>query len=170
MKMIGALLILLASTAIGRLYAMRYRDRPRELRQLRTALVSLETEIAYGLAPIGDAARRLAEQLPDPGKAFFTLFSDRLSQSDAPLSEVWRKTLDDIWPTTALKKTEKGIMAQFGATLGLSDRENQQKQIQLALAHLEREEIEAREAQKQYEKLFNSLGFLAGLLLAILLF
>jgi stage III sporulation protein AB len=170
MKYIGALIIIFTATAIGRLLAMQFRERPRQLRQLKSALQSLETEITYGLSPIGQAAKRLSEQLPQPGKNLFSYFSAKLATGEMSLQDAWDETLDKIWPKTAMKKNEKEIMKQFGATLGLSDRENQQKQIRLALSHLEREEIEARAAQSQYEKMLKSLGFLAGLLIVILLF
>jgi len=170
MKWIGALIIIFSATAIGRLLALQFRERPRQLRQLKSALQSLETEITYGLSPIGEAAKRLSEQLPNPSKRFFSLFSDKLAQGEASLKEAWDETLKEFWPSTAMKKNELEIMKQFGATLGLSDRENQQKQIRLALSHLEREETEARAAQNQYEKMLKSLGLLAGLLIAIILF
>ena len=170
MKWIGAFIIILAATTIGRLLAFQFRERPRQLRQLKSALQSLETEITYGFSPIGEAARRLSDQLPEPGKSLFALFSEKLAYGTQSLRDVWNETLDIIWPKTAMRKNELEIMKQFGATLGLSDRENQQKQIHLTLSHLEREEVEARVAQNQYEKMLKSLGFLAGLLIVILLF
>jgi stage III sporulation protein AB len=100
---------------------------------------------------------------------FFYLLSEKLAYGEVTLKEAWDETLQQFWPQTAMKKNELEIMKQFGATLGLSDRENQQKQIRLALSHLEREEAEARAAQSQYEKTLKSLGILAGLLLVILL-
>jgi len=170
MRWIGALIILFSANAIGRLFAKQFSERPRQLRQLKSALQSLETEITYGLSPIGEAASRLSEQLPEPSRSLFYFFSEKLAQGEASLKEAWNETLKEFWPKTAMKKNELEIMKQFGATLGLSDRENQQKQIRLALSHLEREEAEARAAQNQYEKMLKSLGFLAGLLLVILLF
>ena len=69
----------------------------------------------------------------------------------------------------ALKNTELEILEQFGETLGKHDRYQQQKQILLTLSHLEREEKEALQVQSKYEKMVKSLGFLAGLLLIVLL-
>ncbi|GGH79570.1 stage III sporulation protein AB [Pullulanibacillus pueri] len=171
MKIIGSLLIILASTAIGRLFAKGYRERPRQLRQLRSALQALETEITYSLTPISEAAARLAGQMPKPINQFFVLLQEQLKNKQRlSLQEAWNATMTQFWPYTALKKNEQEIMKQFGTTLGLSDRENQQKQIHLALTHLEREEIEAREAQATYEKLLNTMGFLAGILVVLVLF
>ncbi|GGE46600.1 hypothetical protein GCM10011391_26750 [Pullulanibacillus camelliae] len=168
MKLIGSLLIILTSTAIGRMYAKRYRDRPRQLRQLRSALQVLETEITYSLRPIGEVAAKLVHQIPKPVNQFFKLLTDELEKG-LTLQEAWKEAVGEFWPNTALKKNEQDILLQFGVTLGQSDRENQEKQIHLALTHLEREESEAREAQATYEKLWNTMGFLAGLLIVLLL-
>lgn len=77
--------------------------------------------------------------------------------------------MDKIWEQTDLKQSEYEILVQFGENLGKHDRFTQQKHILLTLTHLEREESDAREKQKQYEKLMKSLGFLSGLLFIILL-
>lgn len=171
MKLVGALLILLASSLIGFGFAAHYRERPRQLSQLRTALQSLEAEITYGLTPVHDAALHLAAQLPHPVKQFFETLAERIEEGQGqPLSVIWEETLEAFWPRTALRTNEKEVWRQFGLTLGQSDRANQQKYIQLALSHLEREEKEARTAQQQYEKMVKSLGFLGGILIILLLF
>jgi len=168
MKIIGSLLIILTSMAIGRMYGKRYRDRPRQLRQLRSALQVLETEITYSLRPIGDVAAKLMQQLPKPINLFFKQLTEELNKG-LPLQGAWKESVHKFWQGTALKKSEQDILLQFGVTLGQSDRENQEKHIHLALTHLEREEFEAREAQATYEKLWNTMGFLAGLLIVLLL-
>jgi stage III sporulation protein AB len=171
MKLIGAILVLIASSLIGFGLSARYRERPKQLRQLKSALQSLEAEITYGLTPIHEAALHLAGQLPNPVKQFFEGLAERIEKGQGrPLSQIWQETLDAFWPKTALKTNEKEAWRQFGLTLGQSDRTNQQKYIQLALSHLEREEKEARLAQQQYEKMVKSLGFLGGILIILLLF
>jgi stage III sporulation protein AB len=171
MKIIGIILILSTSTLIGFALARRYRERPRQLRQLVTALQSLESEIMYGLTPVFDAASHLVEQLPRPANSFFSELVTLLDKRDGrSLTELWSETTEHFWAQSALKQTEKEIWKQFGQTLGQSDRDNQKKHIQLAIAHLEREETEARLAQQQYEKMIKSLGVLGGLLIVLLLF
>ena len=85
------------------------------------------------------------------------------------MHQAWEESLQVLWKATALKQGELEIMKQFGETLGQYDRLTQQKQIALALAHLEREEEDALERQARYEKMAKSLGVLTGLLLVILL-
>jgi stage III sporulation protein AB len=52
----------------------------------------------------------------------------------------------------------------------MSDRENQQKHIRIALSHMQAEEKEAYEAQTKYEKMSRTLGILTGILLVLLMF
>lgn len=168
-KWMGALIIIAATTTGGFIWAKRYSDRPRQLRQLKTALQALEAEIMYGMTPLADACEHLAGQITEPLASFFRTFAERLTGSQTHVSQAWEDSLDEIWAATALGSGEREVLRQFGATLGKHDRDHQQKQIRLALTHLEREEAEARDAQQRYEKMIKSLGFLAGLLLVLLL-
>lgn len=169
MKIIGAILIIITSTWIGFEISRNYTDRPRQLRQLKSALQSLDAEIMYGHTPLHEAARRLAEQLENPLAEFFSKFAARLTETETTVREAWEQCLKETWSKTALKKGEFEIMKQFGETLGRHDRISQQKQIMLTLSHLEREMLDAHDKQAKYEKMVKSLGFLSGLLIIILL-
>jgi stage III sporulation protein AB len=167
--MVGAALVILSATLCGMLLASRYRNRPKQLRQWRSALQSMEAEIVYGQLPIDQVARHLSSQLPWPVAHFFRRLSDELKPGGNALNVLWDELIEEVWPATALNHPEKDILKQFGATLGTQDVENQKKHIRLALAHLEREEAEAIEVQKKNEKMVKSLGFLAGLLIVLML-
>ncbi|MCL1632560.1 stage III sporulation protein SpoIIIAB [Sporolactobacillus sp. CPB3-1] len=167
-KIIGSLLILFSSTAIGLLLARRYRDRPREIRQWRSALQSIEAEIVYGRVPVDQLADDLSRQMPVPLSDFFTLLKELLDGQDLPLQDAWIRAVHQFWTRTSMKQPEKEIILQFGSTLGAEDAENQQRHIQLALAHLAREESDARQAQKSNEKMMRSLGVLTGVLIVLL--
>nr|WP_295975583.1 stage III sporulation protein SpoIIIAB [uncultured Bacillus sp.] len=168
-KIIGAVLIIIATTWAGFETSRQLSERPRQLRVLRSALQSLETEIMYGHTPLHEASRRIAMQIPNPLSSFFAKFAEKLVKTETTVKDAWQEVLKDVWGMTALKNSEYEIMKQFGETLGRHDRLSQQKQIRLASTHLEREEVEAREIQARYEKMVKSVGFLAGMLLIILL-
>ncbi|MDQ0183773.1 stage III sporulation protein SpoIIIAB [Cytobacillus sp. FSL R5-0569] len=168
-KIVGAILIIVATTLVGFEISKRLSERPRQLRQLKSALQSLEAEIMYGHTPLHEASRRLASQLSQPVSLFFADFASRLTETETTVMRAWENSLNHIWKKTALKNSEFEIMKQFGETLGRHDRISQQKQILLTLAHLEREEVDAHEKQAKYERMAKSLGFLSGLLLIILL-
>lgn len=169
-KLLGAIIIIVATTWTGFEAARHFSERPKQLRALRSALQSLEAEIMYGHTPLHEASRRLAEQLSNPLASFFESFARKLTDTETTVKEAWETCLKEVWKATALKQGEFEIMKQFGETLGRHDRFSQQKHIMLTLSHLEREEADAIDRQAKYEKMVKSLGFLSGLLLIILLF
>jgi len=169
MKFVGAALILLATTWTGFETAKFLSDRPRQLRQLKTALRALEAEIMYGHTPLSEAAIHIAKQLSKPVSLLFEKFHQKLQSGEMSANEAWKSSVEETAKLTALKNAELEVLKQFGETLGQYDRIAQQKQIMLALVHLEREEQDALEKRTRYERMVKSLGFLAGLLLVILL-
>lgn len=168
-KIIGAICIIIATSWIGFEASKSLTERTRQLRIIKSALQSLEAEIMFGHAPLHEASRRIADQIDRPISQIFLHFSSDLIRGDTTAKASWEKSLQMVWKHTSLKKNELEIMRQFGETLGKHDRIQQQKQIQLALTHLTREEVEAREKQASYGKMFKNLGFLSGLFIIILL-
>lgn len=168
-KLIGAVFIIIATTWTGFEASSHLSERPRQLRMLKSALQSLEAEIMFGHTPLHEASKRLSTQMAKPLSWFFESFADKLVRSNTTVKLAWEESLKETWKMTAFKQGEYEIMKQFGETLGQHDRISQQKQIMLALSHLEREEQDAYDRQAKYEKMVKSLGFLSGLLLIILL-
>jgi stage III sporulation protein AB len=169
MKLLGAVIILLVTTWTGFEAAKHLSERPRQLRQLKVALQSLEAEIMYGHLPLFDACMNISKQMKKPLSWFFEDFAKRLKSGDQNVRDAWNESLLDIKRFTAFRQGEIEVLQQFGETLGQHDRASQQKHILLTLTHLEREELDAMEKQSKYEKMIKSLGFLSGLLLIVLL-
>lgn len=168
-KWVGALIIIMATTLGGFVWAKQYSDRPKQLRQMKAALQALEAEIMFGMTPLAEACDHLSGQFSGPIGDFFKSFSDTLGKNAESVHSAWDESLNEIWKRTAFRKNDLEVMKQFGTTLGRHDRDHQQKQIKLTLSHLEREEAEARDSQQRNEKMIKSLGFLAGLLIVLML-
>ncbi|WP_059103295.1 stage III sporulation protein SpoIIIAB [Shouchella shacheensis] len=169
MKWLGAVLIVLCATWIGFERARRLAERPRQLRQLKVALQSLEAEMLYGHTPLAKASDHIASQLSPPISGLFSRFAENLRAKELSAHDAWALSIQGTWSDTALGESEREVLSQFGATLGTTDRHQQQKQLLLTQTHLEREEDEAKELQKRYEQMAKTLGVLAGLLIVILL-
>ncbi|MCR2820362.1 stage III sporulation protein SpoIIIAB [Lederbergia panacisoli] len=168
-KIIGAIFIIGATSWAGFEFSKQLSERPKNLRLFRHSLETLEAEIMYGHTPLGEAANNISAQIPEPIATHYRTFSEKLMQEDAVVKTVWEESLSEIWESTSLKQSEFEILLQFGENLGRHDRDLQQKQILLTLTNLEREEENAREKQKKYEKMVKSLGVLTGMLIIILL-
>lgn len=165
----GAIAILSATTIFGFEWAKRVRERPKRLRELKVTLQALEAEIMYGSTPLSEAFQHIGKPLKEPLASFFLTISDLLNGGELTVQEAWECQLEILAKETSFKSGEIEVLRQFGSTLGRHDKEHQQKQIQLTLAHLNREEKEARDIQERYEKMCKSLGVLMGLLIVILL-
>lgn len=171
LKFIGALLLLLSGTLFGFYQAQQLSRRPKQIRQLIQALQRLETEIAYGFTHLPDALMALSQQTAAPLSRMFRQMSEQLSvPTGRSVKEVWQSAVHDGWKHTSMKEGEKDVVLQLGFTLGITDREDQVKHLRLGLRQLQTEEELAREEQQRYEKMWKSLGILAGALVAILIY
>jgi len=169
--MLGALLILLASTLAGFHKARQYALRPRQLRELIAALQRLMTEINYGLTPLPDAMNKMGTQTKEPVR---TLFLHASTQMEPPHGLTARESLqagvEEAWGKSAMKSDEREVMLQLSYSLGTSDRQDQTKHISLAIQQLMHEESRAQADQVKYERMSRSLGMLVGALIVILIF
>jgi len=171
LKVIGSLLIIFSSVFLGFYLAANYIQRTKQLRQLSFLLAILKTEITYGLRSLTDIFEILAKK--EKGIIYDLFLNCGLSlRKNKGIStyECLRQVLDEIWPKTSLKDAEKQILQNLFKVLGTSDVTNQIYHLDLAIASLQDEFEKAYLEQKQYEKMYRTLGFLGGLLLVILIF
>lgn len=171
LKLIGAVIVLLAATLTGWQRARQYAIRPRQIRELILALQRLTTEISYGLTPLPEAFSKTAAQLREPLKSLFQHASNSmLPSSGRTAKESLHDAIDASWGRTCMKNTEKETMRQLAYSLGTSDREDQMRHIALAVQQLSHEEADAQADQMKYERMSRSLGLLIGALIVILIY
>jgi stage III sporulation protein AB len=171
LKFLGAVLVLFAGTMFGFFQALQYARRPRQIRELITALQRLETEIVYGYTPLPEALLSLGKLSSEPlGSIFRQIREQLLQQKGTPVRDIWRQAALDGWKRSAMKAGELEVFLGLGNTLGLSDRTDQAKHLRLATTQLHAEEETARDEQKRYETMWRSLGVLVGALIVILMY
>ncbi|WP_164218059.1 stage III sporulation protein SpoIIIAB [Virgibacillus sp. YIM 98842] len=169
MQWIGALLFIGTTTWIGFEWSHRLTTRPKHIRQLKNALQILEAEIVYSHLPLQDAFLNISNQIPEPLKSFFKSLFITMKKERISLHEIWDKQVVQLMGNSSLGDNEAEILKQFGRTLGQHDVHQQQKHIQLAVHHLDRELENARDNQFKYSKMAKSLGILCGLFIVLLL-
>lgn len=167
MKWLLALLFMTVTTWIGLEWGQHFNRRPIHIRQLKNALQILEAEMLYSQAPLQDAFRMIATQMPEPTKLLFSNLVQEMSSQTTDFNQLWEQAVEKYMRHSALLDSEQEILLQFGRTIGQHDFDQQQKYIQLALSHLDRELEEARSQQHKYGKIAKSLGFLSGLFIVI---
>ncbi|GAA0416752.1 MAG: stage III sporulation protein SpoIIIAB [Bacillota bacterium] len=169
MQWIGALLFIGTTTWIGFEWSNRLANRPKHIRQVKNALQILEAEMMYSQLPLQDAFESIKKQTPFPIHSFFDQLYKNMNKDSKDFYVVWQKSLDDLMDISSLGNNEKEILLQFGQTLGQHDFLQQQKHIQLAANHLDRELENARDYYQKYGKMTKSLGVLCGIFVVLLL-
>lgn len=170
LKALGAGMVILAGSLAGFQAGELYARRPRELKALVGALQLLQTQIGYAATPLQEALFAVAEQASPEAKPFFRSAACHLDvRSGCTAAEAWEKAIQDVAAGTALREEDFGVLRNLGVALGSSDREDQVRHIGLALERLKAAAALADEDARQYVRLYNFLGFGAGLGLAILL-
>ncbi|RWZ60106.1 stage III sporulation protein AB [Halobacillus fulvus] len=168
MEWFGALIVLTVTTWAGFDLASRFQKRPGHIRQWKNALQMIEAEMVYGQSSLWEVCANLSHHLPSPTNQFFKSIGD-VEGPCRDFAELWTSSLKKHWPWNALSKSEWEILVQFGRSLGQHDLTQQQKQIQLALHHLDRELHEALESGVKYQKMARGMGVLSGVLVIILI-
>ncbi|RFA37142.1 stage III sporulation protein SpoAB [Virgibacillus dokdonensis] len=166
---VGAMLFIATTTWIGFEWSNRLANRPKHIRQVKNALQILEAEMMYSHLPLQDAFYTIQKQTPFPIHAFFDRLYKNMNYESKDFQVVWENSLETFMDISCLGKNEKEILLQFGQTLGKHDFLQQQKHIQLAASHLERELEAANEQYQRYGKMTKSLGVLCGVFIVLLL-
>lgn len=164
-KLAGAGLIFFAGIFWGLLKSGELVKRERSLRDIKTALNILESEIVFSSHYLKYAFLRISKICGCAG-----LFSDMSSEiGEFSAAEAWRHALLKNKKELFLKDIDVEILNILGAELGLSDRERQVNNIRHVSLLLEQNLEEAHEEYLKTAKLYRSMGILGGLFLIIIL-
>ncbi|HEX9061137.1 MAG TPA: stage III sporulation protein SpoIIIAB [Clostridia bacterium] len=170
LKIIGSVLIILASCLIGYAFSRDFARRPQELRALQRLLQIFETEISFLSIIIPDAFEKIGA-CNDNAVADFFIETARILKTDNSLTagQAWEKAVGEKSAKSSLDNEDINIVLSFGKLLGGSDLEGQIKNIRLTMEKLKIQEEKAEEKRLKNESMCKSLGLLGGLALAIIL-
>lgn len=171
LKLLGGSLVIISSSMIGFIVAGYYKQRPEILRNLQGALSMLETEINYAHTPLPEALKNVGKRCEKEVSELFIKTMRHLTKNEGlTAGESWEKALNEFSKKTSLKENEIEILTSFGKYLGISDKDDQIKNIKLTIANLKQQEALAIEERQKNERLYKYLGVLVGLAIFLLLF
>lgn len=171
LKLAGAGLVILSCGFLGLGVSRAYFTRPEELRALDTGLKMLETEIVYAATPLPLALARIGERLSEPVAALFTTAARVLQETPGvPAAQAWEQGMAALRRESVLTPADLDILSSLGPGLGVSGREDQVKNLELARQHLNRQLTAAVEAANRQGKMWQTLGFLLGVALVLLMY
>ena len=166
MRLVGAALIAAAFAALGVSESLRLRRRARLVSALCSGL-ELRGEIVSRLAPMPEAAERLARYGPEPARGFYAAVCAGLENlGGAEFSEIWRRALGLL----DLPDPARAAMENLGGSLGRYGAAEQAAAISACEQELRREAERAAQEAQVMGRLRAGLAAGAGLILAIVLY
>lgn len=163
-KLLGGGLIIAATTVFGCTKARALSERVQSLLRIKTALSVLESEIIFSANHMKRAFLRLAETVGP--EALFRDAAARLEEEG--VCKAWRNAVDAHRKKLCLADEDVRMLKTLSAELGMTDRENQVKNLRRVTALLDTALIKAREDYDRSARLYRSCGVMAGLLAVIL--
>lgn len=168
--MIGALLVIGSSTAIGLYFSTMTKGRVKDLKVLKKYIFLLRGDIEYSSTPLPEAIEMLSRRSNDRFREFFTQVAAELRKLDGiPFAEIWDKAIQTNMNENFLTDTDKELLKKLGDTLGFMDKSMQLKSIDLYLEQLELELSDAIRTEKEKTRLYNLLGVLCGIFITVVL-
>ncbi len=166
LKIIGAVLIIIASASIGRLFAAKLHQRQICLSQLQQGLLALEREVGFAATPLPQALAQAA-LAANHGGVVFTAAADLLVNGEGlSAAEAFEQSIAES--QLAISKEDRQILADLSAGLGLSDCDDQLKKIELIRLRLQSAETEAKEQYASWGKIWKNIGWSVGAVLVLM--
>ena len=169
-KWVGYLLILAACFGISEQAVKRLKDRRETLKRLKVWLSHFRGKVLYENATLEEALKESAAKAGSECAPFFLSVAEELEERNGiRLSEIWEKQSECLRTGTALSAEELGEINRFGAGLGELDVKVQERAILRYDDELTAALVAVNGEVEKKERLYRSLGVLAGCFIIIVL-
>ena len=163
-RIVGCILVVAAGAGMGFSGSMRLSEQIRILEKL------LQMVICCGNASLPDAFYGAAGRMNGKYREFLISAADRMKAGTGEkLSQICRECAESALKKSCLTHGEKDAFFSFGEYLGYMDLEMQMRQLSLYENNLEAEILKRKAEVSGKKKLYQGIGILGGLLLAVLL-
>lgn len=153
---------------MGFIMARSLRERVTLIVRLQGLLQFLITEIDFAVTLFPEALTRVGKILGPETNDFCHSVVESL-QEGLPLSAAWERGLISLLDKSALHRDDIQPLLALAPVIGLTDRKDQLRHLELAQEHLRLRKFQAEQEADKYQKLWRYLGVLSGLVLALIL-
>lgn len=169
-KLIGCVLVICTTSAIGFAKGMEYKNRVDELDRLKRVIWHLKGEVSYTRNSLQEICQQVAKRVEDPYESWLISLEERIEEKGySNLGNLWKKETQEHLKETCLKKEDVEELAGLGAQLGYFDVTRQEETLKWYAARLEEKRDALADKLEERRKLCSTLGVMGGLFLAILL-
>lgn len=164
-KYIILLIILLTSTSIGFKLSNKYKQRVIELKEMKIFLGMLKTKIRFTYEPLPEIFDETLDSFK--GSILEFIKDVKIKMETMPAGMAWQEAIKEA--NLNLNLEDKNILNKMGNLLGKTDMEGQLSGIEVTENFLNKQ-IEKAEAEKEKnEKMYKTLGIIAGIGMVIIL-
>ena len=165
-KYILLLAIFALSTAIGLLIAKSYQNRVVELKEFKNILNIMKTKIKFTYEPLAEIFKQISKDNESEVEKIFGQMANQITYYQA--KDVWENCIQDA--DISIKQEDKDILKKLGKLLGQTDIEGQISEIEVIENFLDMQIENAEDERKKNQKMYKTLGIVAGLVFVIILF
>ena len=164
-KGILLILIFIMSSSIGIYISKMYENRVKELKQFKNILNILKGKIKFTYEPLGEIFKQISQNSSNKIEEIFDDMVNKMMFED--VKDAWKDSIQEA--DISLKQEDKDILKDLGKTLGQTDVENQISNINLTENFLNMQIEKAELDRQKNQKIYKTLGVIAGLIFVIIL-
>ena len=154
------------STAIGLAISKSYGNRVIELKEFKNILNVMKTKIKFTYEPLAEIFKQIANKNETNVERIFGQMANQINYYQT--REVWENCIQEA--DISISQEDKDILKKLGKLLGQTDVEGQVSEIEVTENFLNMQIDKAEEEKKKNQKMYKTLGVVAGLTFVIILF
>lgn len=170
-KLIGSAMVIFASAVGGLYFGYRQYYRKSDLSAFLTAMEILENEI-NNFSSLIEAFYKISKRLS--GNPVASVFEDTVKELEKKngdeFEDIWKSKLLNFKNILYLNEEDYDKILSFGAIMKNADRDLEIRNINILKKYLRDKADEINEQYTKNRKIYQSIGFLGGLMIAITLF
>lgn len=169
-KIFGAVLIIASSGLTGLYFAYKPYYRKNDLNSLLTALEILENEI-NNYSSLIESSIQISDKLSDKNMSliFSNLYEKLNEKNGEDIEKIWTSVINANKNKLYLKNEDYDKIISLGRILSCFDKEIEIKNIELLKKYILTSIDEIDSEYLKNKKMFQSIGFLGGLIIVIAL-
>lgn len=164
-KYIILFMILVLSSALGKILSKKYVYRLEELEEFKNSLNIFKNKIRFTYEPIPDIFDEISETKVKNVGIIFKNAKEKMNIENANVA--WEKSVEES--NNNLKEDDKNVLKTLSKLLGQTDADGQLSQIEITEKFLDTQIKDAIEEKQKNEKMYIRLGTIIGLAIVIVL-
>ena len=126
----------------------------------------MKTKIRFTYEPLAEIFKQISKDNESEVEKIFGQMANQITYYQA--KDVWENCIQDA--DISIKQEDKDILKKLGKLLGQTDIEGQISEIEVIENFLDMQIENAEDERKKNQKMYKTLGIVAGLVFVIILF